>query len=43
MHNGGTGKLQSFEKLRDRFGLDEHEQYGYLQIGNYNEKEIKKF
>lgn len=35
------GKLQSFEKLRDRFGLEEHEQYCYLQIKDYYEKEIK--
>lgn len=35
------GKLQSFEKLRDKFGLDEHEQYRYLQIRDYYEKEIK--
>lgn len=35
------GKPQSFEKLRDRFGLNEHEQYRYLQIKDYYEKEIK--
>lgn len=35
------GQLQSFEKLRERFGLDKHEQYRYLQIKDYYEKEIK--
>ncbi len=35
------GKMQSFEKLRDKFGLDEREQYRYLQMRDYYEKEIK--
>lgn len=35
------GKLQSFEKLRDTFGLDERELYRYQQIRDYYEKEIK--
>ena len=36
------GKLQSFEKLRDKFGLDEHEQNQYRQIRDYYEKEINE-
>lgn len=35
------GKMQIFENLRDKFGLDEHEKYQYLQIRDYYEKEIK--
>lgn len=35
------GKLQSFDKLRDKFGLDENERYRYLQLKHYIEKEIQ--
>lgn len=35
------GKLLSFDKLRDKFGLDENERYRYLQLKHYIENEIQ--
>ena len=35
------GKLFSFQKLKETFGLEESDHYRYLQIKDYYEKEVK--